>query len=306
MRHQYHPLGFEGSRIAQGFWRCAEWNMSPAERLAFIEASLALGVTTFDHADIYGDYLCEGLFGEALALKPALRDNMEIITKCGILLPSGNRPDVGFHRYDYRSQHIIDSVDASLAALQCEYIDTLLLHRPSPLMDADEVAQTLDHLFTLGKVKHFGVSNFTASQFDLLQSRLDAPLVVNQLELSPVALQHFEDGTLDHAQQHAVTPMAWSPLAGGALFSASDHQGVEGNEKILRVRRVLQEIATRREVSIDKVVIAWLLRHPSGICPVMGSGKIERLERVVSATKLVLSDDDWFRIWTASQGHSVP
>ncbi|MEL0613449.1 aldo/keto reductase [Marinomonas arenicola] len=299
MRHQYHPLGFEGSRIAQGFWRCLEWGMSPAERLGFIEACLDLGVTTFDHADIYGKYQCESLFGEALALKPALRDKMEIVTKCGVLLPAERRPEIGLHRYDYRSKHIIESVDASLAALQCDYIDTLLLHRPSPLLDADEVAQTLDHLFTLGKVKHFGVSNFSAAQFDLLQSRLDAPLVVNQVELSPLALEHFKDGTLEHAQQHAVTPMAWSPFAGGAVFSGED-------DKAERIRSVLQAIANSRNVTMDQVVIAWLLRHPSGICPVMGSGKIERLERAVDATRLLLSDDDWFRIWIASQGHPVP
>lgn len=299
MRHQYHPLGFEGSRIAQGFWRCVEWRMSSSERLSFIESCLALGVTTFDHADIYGDYQSEKLFGEALALNPALREKMEVITKCGILLPSDHKPDIQVHRYDYRSKHILDSVDASLAALKCDYIDTLLLHRPSPLMDADEVAQTLDHLFTLGKVKHFGVSNFSASQFDLLQSRLDAPLVVNQVELSPLALQHFSDGTLDHAQQHAVTPMAWSPFAGGALFTGED-------KKTLRVRAVLQTIAESHNVSLDQVAIAWLLRHPSGICPVLGSGNIKRLERAVDATRLLLSDDDWFRIWIASEGHPVP
>ncbi|MBJ7537745.1 aldo/keto reductase [Marinomonas transparens] len=299
MRHQYHPLGFEGSRIAQGFWRTHEWNMSASERLGFIEACLDFGVTTLDHADIYGDYQCEVLFGEALKLKPALRDKMEIVTKCGILLPSDNRPDIAVHRYDYRAKHILESVDQSLAKLECEYIDTLLLHRPSPLMDADEIAQALDLLFTLGKVKHFGVSNFSAAQFDLLQSRLDAPLVVNQLELSPLALQHFDDGSLDHAQRHVVTPMAWSPLSGGALFSGKD-------EKTLRVRQVLMAIAESMQISIEQVVVAWLLRHPSGICPVMGSGKIDRLRLVVESHDLVLSDDDWFRVWVASQGHSVP
>lgn len=300
MRHQYHPLGFEGSRIAQGFWRCHEWGMCPRERLSFIEACLDMGVTTFDHADIYGEYQCESLFGEGLALNPSLRDKMEIVTKCGILLPSSNRPDIAVHRYDYRSKHILESVDRSLAALQCDYIDTLLLHRPSPLMDADEVAQAFDLLFTLGKVKHFGVSNFTPAQFDLLQSRLDAPLIVNQVELSPLALQHFEDGTLDHAQRHAVTPMAWSPFAGGDLFRGAP------DARMLRVRGVLNEIAHAYNVTMDQVVIAWLLRHPSGICPVMGSGKVDRLNSAVNATKLLLSDDEWFKVWIASQGHSVP
>ncbi len=299
MRHQYHPLGFEGSRIAQGFWRLQEWGWSAQETLTFIEQCLALGVTTFDHADIYGDYQCEGLFGEALKRKPELRDKMEIVTKCSILLPSEQRPEIKVHRYDYRREHILASVDRSLDNLQCEYIDTLLLHRPSPLMDADEVAQAFDHLFTLGKVKHFGVSNFTPQQFDLLQSRTDAPLIVNQVELSPLALQHFQDGTLDHMQQHAVTPMAWSPFAGGDLFSGQ-------TERTLRVRNVLNELAEALGVSVDQVVVAWLLRHPAGICPVMGSGNIERLQSAVEACQIRLSDDDWFRVLIASQGHEVP
>ncbi|WP_392384159.1 aldo/keto reductase family oxidoreductase [Marinomonas primoryensis] len=298
MRHQYHPLGFEGSRLAQGFWRMEEWNMTSQESLGFIEACLDLGVTTFDHADIYGDYQCETLFGNTLKHKPALRDKMEIITKCGILLPSNSRPDINVHRYNYRAEHILASVDRSLVNLQCEYIDTLLLHRPSPLMDADEVAQAFDLLFTLGKVKHFGVSNFTTNQFDLLQSRLDAPLIINQVELSPLALQHFEDGTLDHVQQHAVTPMAWSPFAGGDIFSGTD-------EKAKRVQIVLKTVAEEMDCAVDQVVVAWLLRHPSDICPVMGSGKIARLAAAVDAMTITLSDDDWFRIWVASQGRSV-
>ncbi|BFM48040.1 aldo/keto reductase [Marinomonas sp. THO17] len=299
MRHQYHPLGFEGSRIAQGFWRLQDWGWSDQETLAFIEQCLHLGVTTFDHADIYGDYRCEELFGKALMRKPILRDKIEIVTKCSILLPSEQRPEIKVHRYDYRSEHILSSVDRSLDNLQCEYIDTLLLHRPSPLMDADEVAQAFDHLFTLGKVKHFGVSNFTPQQFDLLQSRMDAPLIVNQLELSPLALQHFEDGSLDHAQQHAVTPMAWSPFSGGDLFGAQ-------TEQALRVRNLLNEMAEDLAASVDQLVVAWLLRHPAGICPVMGSGKIERLQSAVEALQIDLSDDDWFRIWIASQGQPVP
>ncbi|NLU99072.1 oxidoreductase [Marinomonas sp. UCMA 3892] len=299
MRHQYHPLGFEGSRIAQGFWRLNEWNLTSTEALSFIEACLDLGVTTFDHADIYGGYQCEALFGDALKQKPALRDKMEIITKCGILLPSENRPDIQVHRYEYSAEHILASVDKSLANLQCEYIDTLLLHRPSPLMDADEVAQAFDLLFTLGKVKHFGVSNFTTHQFDLLQSRLDAPLIINQVELSPLALQHFEDGTLDHVQQHAVTPMAWSPFAGGDLFSSC-------NEKSIRVQAVLKDLSGKYNCSMDQLVVAWLLRHPAGICPVMGSGKINRLVSAVEAISISLSDDDWFQIWVSSQGKPVP
>ncbi|MGR0279598.1 aldo/keto reductase [Marinomonas dokdonensis] len=298
MRHQYHPLGFEGSRIAQGFWRANEWQMSSAELLSFVESCVELGVTTMDHADIYGDYQCEALFGQALALKPSLREKVEIVTKCGILLPSSHKPDIKVHRYDYRAEHIIASVDQSLASLKCEYIDTLLMHRPSPLMDADEVAQAFDLLFTLGKVKHFGVSNYSPAQFDLLQSRVEAPLVVNQVELSALELKHFNDGCLDHMQQHAVTPMAWSPLGGGRLFSSND-------ESSLRVRNVLTELADKYETGIDQLALAWLLRHPAGICPVVGSGNLERLKLAAASLAITLSDDDWFKVWIASQGHSV-
>ena len=299
MRHQYHPLGFEGSRISQGFWRANEWNMSAAERLKFIEACVDLGVTTMDHADIYGNYGCERLFGDALALKPSIRDSIEIVTKCGILLPSLNRPDIKMHRYEYGAEHIVASVDCSLANLKCDYIDTLLLHRPSPLMDVDDIANTLDLLFTLGKVKHFGVSNFTAQQFDLLQSRLDVPLIVNQIELSVLSFQPMQDGTLDHAKQHAVTPMAWSPLAGGELFSSHD-------EKANRVRTTLSKIAHDKNATLDQIALAWLLKHPAGVCPVMGSGNIDRLTSAVEALSIVLSNDDWFKVYTTSIGEPLP
>ncbi|TPE55371.1 oxidoreductase [Maribrevibacterium harenarium] len=298
MLHQYHPLGFQGSRIAQGFWRLTEWNMSAEALVAFLEQCVELGVTTMDHADIYGDYQCEKLFGEALALRPSLRDNMQIVTKCGIMLPSQNRPDITSHRYDQSVSHIIDSVNRSLRNLRVEEIDLLLLHRPSPLMDADHVAEAFEHLYTVGKVKHFGVSNFSQSQFDLLQSRLEMPLIVNQVELSPLELKHFKDGTLDHVQQHAVTPMAWSPFAGGNLFKLEEVNPELG--------RVMTQIAAQHHATIDQIAIAWLLRHPSGIAPVLGSGKIERVQAAVAAHEMTLSDKEWFEIWVASQGHPVP
>ncbi|RDL45251.1 oxidoreductase [Marinomonas piezotolerans] len=298
MAHQYHPLGFEGSRIAQGYWRLSEWGMSDQELLGFIEQCIAAGITTVDHADIYGDYECESLFGRALKLKPSLRDELQIITKCGIKLPSNNRPDIATHRYDHSTQHILQSVDQSLQNLNVEHIELLLLHRPSPLMDADHVAEAFEHLYTVGKVRHFGVSNFTPQQFDLLQSRLEMPLIVNQVELSPLELKHFNDGTLEHAQQHAVTPMAWSPFAGGDLFKLS---GISPT-----LHQALTTIAEAHDASIDQIALAWLLHHPSGIAPVLGSGKIERVQSAQKALELNLSDDEWFTIWVASQGHPVP
>ncbi|SBS29232.1 Oxidoreductase YdhF [Marinomonas aquimarina] len=298
MNHQYHPLGFTGSRLAQGYWRLAEWGMSDQELVRFIEQSIEAGITTVDHADIYGDYQCETLFGKALALKPELRDKLQIITKCGILLPSANRPEISSQRYDQSTGHIIQSVDQSLKNLQVESLEMLLLHRPSPLMDPDHIAEAFEHLYTVGKVKHFGVSNFSAQQFDLLQSRLDMPLLVNQVELSPIELKHFKDGTLEHAQQHAVTPMAWSPFAGGDLFK------LDGIDPTLH--HAIANVAEAHQASFDQIALAWLLRHPSGIVPVLGSGKIERAQAAQQALSISLSDDEWFAIWVASQGHPVP
>lgn len=298
MAHQYHPLGFTGSRLAQGYWRLAEWGMTDQELVRFIEQSIEAGVTTVDHADIYGDYQCETLFGRALALKPSLRDKLQIVTKCGITFPSKHRPDINCHRYDHSTQHIIASAEASLKSLNVDSLDMLLLHRPSPLMDADHVFEAFEHLYTVGKVQHFGVSNFTAQQFDLLQSRLEMPLLVNQVELSPLQLKHFEDGTLEHAQQHAITPMAWSPFAGGDLFR------LEGINPTLH--KALTELADAHGASLDQIAIAWLLRHPSGIVPILGSGKIERLQSAQIAQNIHLNDDEWFKIWIASTGHPVP
>ncbi|WP_417553691.1 aldo/keto reductase [Marinomonas fungiae] len=298
MNHQYHPLGFTGSRLAQGYWRLAEWGMSDQELVRFIEQGIEAGITTVDHADIYGDYLCETLFGKALALKPSLRDKLQVITKCGIMLPSKQRPEITSHRYDQSTGHIIQSVDHSLSNLQVESIEMLLLHRPSPLMDPDHIAEAFEHLYTVGKVKHFGVSNFSAQQFDLLQSRLDMPLLVNQVELSPLELKHFKDGTLEHAQQHAVTPMAWSPFAGGDLFK------LEGINPTLH--QAMSVVAEAHQASLDQIALAWLLRHPSGIVPVLGSGQIERVQSAQKALSITLTDDEWFAIWVASQGHPVP
>lgn len=299
MRHQYHPLGFEGSRIAQGFMRADTWGMTAQERLAFIEQCLLAGVTTFDHADVYGNYQCESLFGEALLLAPSLRDKLQIVAKCGVRQPSINRPDIAYHSYDLSFKYIVASVEQSLINLNTDYLDALLIHRPSPLMDADEVARAFEHLQIQGKVSYFGVANFSAHQFDNLQSRLDVPLIINQVELSVLALGALQDGRLDHVQQHAVTPMAWSPLAGGRLFYDQD-------DLTRRVRRVMTEmVATMEGVTLTQLALAWLLRYPAAICPVIGSGDIERVMASVAATNIKLTDDQWFAIWCAATGAPV-
>jgi predicted oxidoreductase len=290
----------EISRIVHGHWRLASWNMSKKEIVELVERCLELGITTFDHADIYGNYTCEGIFGEALSLKPKLRDKIELVTKCGIKLISENRPEHNIKSYDTSKDHIRNSVENSLRNFKTDYIDLLLIHRPDPFMDADEVAEVFTELKEEGKVLNFGVSNFKAHQFDLLSSRLDLPLVTNQIELSVMELENIEDGTLDYCQEKRVAPMAWSPIAGGRVFTSQD-------EKALRVREILEKVAKEVDArAIDQVMYAWLLKHPAKIIPIVGSGKIERIESAVEAMEIELSREQWFEILQSSMGHEVP
>lgn len=288
------------SQFIAGFWRTADWQMNAQQRLRLIEDYLDLGVSTMDHADIYGGYQCESLFGEALALAPKLRDNMQLVSKCGIRLATANNPDVYLNHYDTTSEHIIASVETSLQRLQTDRLDLLLIHRPDPLMDADAVAHTFGQLQQQGKVLHFGVSNFTPQQFDLLQSRVEQKLVCNQVEISPSNMSALHDGTLDHCQQHQLAPMAWSCLGGGDIFSATDPQSI-------RLRSTLATIADEVGAeNISQVIYAWVLALPSKPHPIIGSGNIERIRSAVKATEIRLTRQQWFSIWQASTGHGVP
>ncbi|WP_214768879.1 MULTISPECIES: aldo/keto reductase [unclassified Exiguobacterium] len=285
------------SRIIHGLWRLNEWVMTKEERLELIEACLALGITTFDHADIYGDYTNERLFGEALALKPELRDRMEIVTKTGIKMKGNHFSDQSLSFYDTTKEHIIKQVNRSLQELGVEYVDTLLIHRPDPLMDPNEIAEAFVELKDAGKVRTFGLSNHTPAQQSLIQSRLPFMLVTNQLELSVSELKHFEDGSVDLCHENEMPLMAWSPLAGGRLFK---------DEQYAPLREKLAEIAeTIGAEEIDEVAYAWLLKHPARIMPIVGSGKIERIESAVRSTKLSLTREQWFEILKASRGRDV-
>jgi predicted oxidoreductase len=285
------------SRIVAGAWRMGDWNWTPQERLRWIEQCLELGVTTFDHADIYGGYTVEQLFGEALALAPALRQRMQLVSKCGICLTTANRPAHRVKHYDTSVAHIIASAEQSLRNLGAEQLDLLLIHRPDALMDADAVAEAFTHLQLTGKVAHFGVSNFTPSQFELLESRF--PLVTNQIELHPLHLSPLHDGTLDQCQQRRLQPMIWSPLAGGRLMTSEEPAAV-------RVREALGTVGARHGVSAATVAFAWLLRHPSRPIPVAGSRRIEAMREAVSALGITLDAQDWTAIWVAGSGHEVP
>lgn len=294
------PQGPEFSELVQGYWRTADWNMTPQQRLTFLKQHIDLGISTVDHADIYGGYQCEALFGEALALDPSVRDQIEIITKCDINLCTSDFPNRKINHYDTSKEHIVNSVNNSLSRLNISEVDVLLIHRLDVLMDADEVADTFNQLQKEGKVKHFGVSNFTPSHFDLLQSRLDKPLVTNQVEINPLNFEVAHDGTLDQLQMNRIKPMAWSCLAGGEIFSGQSEQAI-------RVRKVLEEL--KEEVgakSIDQVIYAWVRKLPSKPLPIIGSGKIERVQAAVDAMDINLTREQWYRVWVESKGHGVP
>ncbi|WP_058909919.1 aldo/keto reductase [Entomohabitans teleogrylli] len=290
------PQGPAFSRLVMGYWRLMEWNMSAGQLAGFIEQHLDLGITTVDHADIYGGYRCEAAFGDALRLAPHLRQRMEIVTKCGIATTA--HPDNVIGHYITDRDHIIHSANASLRHLGTDYLDLLLIHRPDPLMDADEVAEAFIALHQSGKVRHFGVSNFTPAQFTLLQSRLPFTLATNQVEISVVHQPLLLDGTLDQLQQLRIRPMAWSCLGGGRLFSDDAFQALRDE-----LQKVMDETSAS---TIEQVVYAWILRLPSQPVPIIGSGKIERVRSAVKALDVELSRQQWFRIRKAALGYDVP
>ncbi len=284
------------SRIVAGMWRMGEWGMSPQQRLTFIEQILELGVSSFDHADIYGDYGVEALFGEALRLQPSLRSKMELVSKCGIKLMSPKKPDHTIQHYDTSASHIVASVEASLRNLQTDHLDLLLIHRPDPLTDFDEVAQAFTQLRAAGKVLHFGVSNFSRHQFDCLHKRI--ALATNQVEFSPLETKPMFDETFDGLQDAGVAPMIWSPLAGGRLFGAQDAQ-------LSNLQAVIQGIADRLDQPFSSIVLAWIMRLPSRPIPLTGSGRIGAIGEAVAATAITLDRNDWFAILRAARGHEV-
>jgi predicted oxidoreductase len=275
----------------------SEWNWTPAERLRWIEQCLDRGVTTFDHADIYGGYTVEALFGEALALAPHLRERMQIVSKCGIKLVHPNRPAHRIKSYDTSAAHLIASVDNSLRALKTDRLDLLLIHRPDPLLNPAELGGAVAKLKAAGKIRDFGVSNFTMSQFAMLNQWV--PLATNQIELHPLHRAPLHDGTLDQLMALDLRPMVWSPLAGGRLFTGDAPDA-------LRVRAVLQDIAAHHGVSAATIAYAWLLRHPSQPSPIVGSRRIEALDEALAACELTLDAEHWHAIWSAGEGAEVP
>ncbi|HTJ92159.1 MAG TPA: aldo/keto reductase [Pararobbsia sp.] len=301
-RIEMAPQGPTLSRVTAGMWRLGEWNMDPAQRLAWIHHAIERGVTTFDHADIYGGYTVEALFGEALALDPSTRERIEIVSKCGIALTTPNRPSHTLKHYNTTAAHIVASVEQSLSALHTDRLDVLLVHRPDPLLDLDEVAEAFDRLHTEGKVLHFGVSNFTPWQYQALSSA--ARLVTNQVEFSPLRLDPITDGTFDQLQSVGVSPMIWSALGGGRLFATNADD--PDTARAARVRAAIDKLAHTLGVSPTTVVYAWILRLPSKPVVLTGSQRLSVLDDALAALGVTLSIQQWFSIYEAALGHEVP
>lgn len=287
------------SRLVYGVWRLADAeNTSTAHVREKIDLCLDQGITSFDHADIYGDYECERLFGQALAQDPSLRSKMQLISKCDIALISDKFPQRQVKYYDTSAVYIQNSVEQSLKHLHTDYLDLLLIHRPDPFMDAAETGKTLDALIDSGKVRAVGISNFEAWDWRLLQSHMKHPLVVNQVEMSLLNRDVFTNGTLSAMQLDGLTPMAWSPLAGGALF--------QNSAVTTRLAPIFERICQQQSCSMDQAAIAWLLAHPANILPVVGTNHPERIKTLSKAMDVQIDRETWFELLTAAAGHEVP
>lgn len=287
------------SRLAYGVWRLSEAADTSAQAVAGrIQACLDQGITTFDHADIYGGYSCEALFGAALRAQPGLKARMEIVTKCDIMLLSDQRPDNRVKHYDTSAAHVQASVERSLQNIGVDAIDLLLIHRPDPLMDHYALGACLDGLIQSGKVRAAGVSNFMPWDLDLLQSAMNNRLLTNQIEISLMQTRGLVDGQIAHVQRLGLPVMAWSPLGGGRLFGQ--------DAAALRLRPALQRIAAKQGVDETAVAIAWLLHHPARIIPVLGTNDPTRMARMQDALRVTLDRQTWFELYSLANGVEVP
>lgn len=288
----------ELSELILGFWRLKP--LEANEVTALINHALSLGITSIDEADIYGNYQSQTYLGKALKEQPSLRDKIQLISKGGINLPGSRFSKSGIGFYDTSEQHLLRSVEQSLSDLNTDYLDLFLIHRPDVLMNPQVIDGAFKKLKQQGKVRHFGVSNFTPSQFDLLSSQMDTPLVTNQIEWSVLHHQPVYDGSLDSAILHGIRPMIWSPLGGGRLFTGNSPREIE-------VRKVMQEISEELGgIPLDQMALAWILKHPAKALPVIGTLNPERISSAAKALEVALSNEQWYRILIASQGAPMP
>ena len=283
------------SEIIAGTMNWGVWDkkLNTQEMIHLINICIENKITTFDHADIYGGYTTETEFGKAFGESKISRDKLQLISKCGIQL-EGSRSNKIKH-YDYSKEYIIWSVENSLKNLQTDYLDVLLLHRPSPLMVADEIAEAVEKLKSEGKIIDFGLSNFTNSQTELIRSKTEVSY--NQIQFSATHHGPMLDGSLDYMQTHSIRPMSWNPL--GTIFR-------EDSDQTRRLKKLLAKLVEKYEVGSDTILLAWILKHPSNVLPVAGTVNIARIQALMKAVELNLDQQDWFAIWTASMGNKVP
>jgi predicted oxidoreductase len=284
------------SKIIQGCMNWGVWGnqLSKSQMIDLIQQSLKVGITTFDHADIYGDYTTEAEFGNAFSESGISREKIELISKCGIQYVGKTRKNEIKH-YQYDASYIIWSAEKSIKDLNAEYLDLFLLHRPSPLMHPDEIAKAVEKLMADGKIKNFGLSNFSPSETALVASK--SSVLVNQIEFSLTAFDAMHNGSLNDMMLQHITPMCWSPL--GKIFK-------ETNEQTIRIHLALDELTHKYNATKDQLLLAWVLKHPAQIHPVIGTTNPERIKNAASATAIPLSEIDWFKLLVASQGHKVP
>lgn len=285
------------SKIIAGTMTWGIWgkNCDNNQMIELMNSCLESGISTFDHADIYGNYTTETAFGNAFAESKIDRQKIQLISKCGIQHKNKNRPQNSIGHYEYSKSYIIYSVEQSLLNLQTDYLDLLLLHRPSPLMQVDEIAEAIEKLKNEGKILDFGVSNFTPSQTDLIETK--TKINYNQIEFSITHLQPMLDGSLDHMQINKIKPMCWSPL--GTVFRKDDEQSQ-------RIKKVANELSLKYNVADDIILLAWILKHPAGISPVCGTSDKKRIANLMQATAIEIELQDWFALWIASTGNPVP
>lgn len=313
------PLGtsdLQVTRLCYGAMRISgSWDRDKVDAAAIergimsLESAVEAGYNFIDHADIYGDTTCEMIHGLALKKHPEWREQLVVATKCGIRFE--DEPPGTPHRYDFSGEHIRWSIDESLKRLQLDRVDLYQLHRPDWLADPDEIAQALIDIHKAGKVRYFGVSNFRPSLVSALQAALPFPLVSNQVAIHLLRLDTFEDGTLDQCLEKKMTPLAWSPLAGGQLGMALDDKAPlpgDDNPKagiIMRLRPLLASIAKEYGVSPLAVLLAWLMRHPSKIIPIVGTVRPEVIQASVEADTITLDRDNWYRILRVARGQKL-
>lgn len=285
------------SKIAAGCMRLADNDMSGDKLLRFTEECLDMGISTFDHANIYGNYTCEKTFGDAvLRQQPQLRNKMQIITKVGVVLPQQGRVKV-YYQSDYHG--IISLAEESLRRLGTDYIDLLLIHRPDIMSNPAEIAEALTRLVQSGKVREIGVSNYTPEGFDALQSYLKLKLVTNQVEMNPLHPEVYFDGTVDNAARHRIPLMAWSPLGGGNIFNPKTNCEKELHE-------ALAELSGIYGGGMGQMLYAWILSHSYPTAIITGSTKIERIKEAVDALGTKMTHEEWYWILEKARGYSVP